>query len=575
MLRMLLPVFRRVIVMKPLCLAIVLLCAASAMPASASPGADRAADVTEARHRAADARYWQHATTNLRLAAGAAMAPALATATRVTIDGLAQQPGPAINTVRKSITALSPAELVSLRRGIAQMIAWNRAPRGSADFKRSLLYWANMHSFVGPTDTPPIVCSPKSGLTYPGMAGLTTQLPNSIDERATWCTCEHGTIQFLTWHRMYLYYFEQVLAAAAGDPNVRLPFWDYETDGHIPTAYRVATYVAAGGATVANPLYVASRQAQLANGSQALSASVTSVSLAMRQTSYAPFDTALEQTPHGAVHCATGVASCPSGYMGYVPTAGNDPIFYSHHANLDRLYECWLRIAPAARLPNDPGQLARQFNFIAGNGDLVQRRVGDMLTTAQLNYSYSGGGGCPSPLLRTAAIESLRPMRSIPLTGPVSLKRGTTTIPLRIAPDARLSLLAFNAPATTGQRATLVIEGLTFDDIPRTLYAVYLRGTGGRRALVGVINFFNATAPHHDAPSDASHEAMPGMADHAEPSETRLDATEALTVLGSAANAQLIIEPTTGLTGSVVAEASKRITAKTNVRFSAARIDVE
>ena len=44
---------------------------------------------------------------------------------------------------RKSVTDLSATELMSLRRGVANMMARNNAPRGSADYRRSWIYWAN------------------------------------------------------------------------------------------------------------------------------------------------------------------------------------------------------------------------------------------------------------------------------------------------------------------------------------------------------------------------------------------------------------------------------------------------
>src|SRR4051812_45780504 len=134
--------------------------------------------------------------------------------------------------LRKSITALTPAELASLRKGYAQMIAWNSAPHGSANYKRSLAYWANMHAYFGSG------CAGTGGLSAAGMSGLSAQTPSNPDDNAVWCTCEHSSSQFLTWHRMYLFYFEKVLQAAAGDPKLRLPYWDYETDAHIPAAYR-------------------------------------------------------------------------------------------------------------------------------------------------------------------------------------------------------------------------------------------------------------------------------------------------------------------------------------------------
>src|SRR3954449_7430958 len=43
---------------------------------------------------------------------------------------------------------------------------------------------------------------------------------------APWSTCNHG-YHFLSWHRMYLYFFERIVRAASGDPNFALPYWDY------------------------------------------------------------------------------------------------------------------------------------------------------------------------------------------------------------------------------------------------------------------------------------------------------------------------------------------------------------
>ena len=40
---------------------------------------------------------------------------------------------------------------------------------------------------------------------------------------------------------------------------------------------------------------------------------------------------------HNAVHRFLG------GHMGIVPSASNDPIFFLHHANIDRIFEAWLR----------------------------------------------------------------------------------------------------------------------------------------------------------------------------------------------------------------------------------------
>jgi hypothetical protein len=470
--------------------------------------------------------------------------------------GVRAAPGPLklLPAPRKSITQLSATELASLRKGFAQMIAWNSAPRGSANFKRSLVYWANMHAYIGAG------CSPNSGLNYPGMSGISAQSKSTPDENATWCTCQHGTIQFLTWHRMYLYYFEKVLQAAAGDPKLRLPFWDYETDGHVPPAYRSPTYVNGQGQTVPNPLYIANRQAQLNSGAAALSASVVSTAGAMPAKSYSPFNSAIEQTPHGAVHCATGVQSCPSGYMGYVPTAGNDPIFYSHHANIDRLYECWVQVDPTKRLPGG-AVLTASFSFIDGAGNLVTRVVGDMLTTAQLGYTYTAGGGCPAVrLARPPLVLQEQPFQVIPLLGETRLPANQRRVPIRAVPELRAGLGA----AAGGQpvrNATLVLEGVGVDDAPGGLFEVALQRGNGRKVVVGVINSFNATAP--------GHEGMAAMDD----GRRAFDATAAVQALG-AGEAQLVVEPTSGVATGNVALAATGPSARAGIHFSAARLEL-
>jgi hypothetical protein len=364
---------------------------------------------------------------------------------------------------------------------------------------------------------------------------------------------------------MYLYYFEKVLQAAAGDPKLRLPYWDYETDGHLPQAYRDPTYVK-NGVTVENPLYVTNRKSQLNAGTGTLIAAVVSTAGAMPATSYSPFNQALEQTPHGAVHCATGVASCPSGYMGYVPTAGNDPIFYSHHANIDRLYECWLKVNQAQRLPTG-ATLNATFNFIDGAGNLVNRKAGDMLTTQQLGYGYTKGGGCPIVIgpIKPPILWREVPWKVFPLAGPTRLGRDVTIVPLRL-PAAELRTQFFSAAprsAAPARQATLVLDDFTADEALGAMYEVILEGAGGKRVSVGVINSFNETAPQHD---DMAANVVRATG-------RRFDATAALQALGAGAGeARLVLQPTSGVTG--VTPEPGTVNVRATARFSAARLEL-
>ena len=63
----------------------------------------------------------------------------------------------------------------------------------------------------------------------------------------------------------------------------------------------------------------------------------------------------LENFPHGAVHSLVGNDydelgnPCDEGWMGSFFTAGLDPLFWLHHANIDRLWQVWLDRTPRTR----------------------------------------------------------------------------------------------------------------------------------------------------------------------------------------------------------------------------------
>src|SRR4030081_3095855 len=283
-----------------------------------------------------------HLIAACRICAGAAPSALIVTVGLLFGPAAAQGQGGDVSPAaqRKSVTALTPADVMSLRRGVEVMMARNSAPRGSNDFRRSWVYWANMHQHFGND------CG--GAISGQGMAGVQSFTASNADETATWCKCQHFNNQFLTWHRMYLWYFERVLQQAAGDQNLRLPYWDYETNGQIPAAYRAATYVNENGRTVRNPLRVDARQPGLNSGVSRLSSGVTSTSSAMAARNFCALGSSLEQTPHGAVHCAMGLGGCPNGVMGAIPASALDPILWAYPPNIDPLYQCCLRLNEAA-----------------------------------------------------------------------------------------------------------------------------------------------------------------------------------------------------------------------------------
>ena len=293
----------------------------------------------------------------------------------------------------------------------------------------------------------------------------------------------------------------------------------------------------------------------------------------MAETTFEPFSSTLEDTPHGAVHCAIVTGGCPNGLMGSIPAAALDPIFYAHHTNIDRLYECWLRVNESARLPNDPTQLNTRFSFIDADGSTRQRRVRDMLTTSQLGYTYGGGGGCPAPQVPETLAQTATPPQHAAVSssseqilasaGPTRLNPISTIVPLTVSPQAR-EVLGRQQGARAPGRIYMVIEGLQYDEAPGGMYDVFLQSADARREQIGVINFFNL------APSRSGARARHTPTHR----NFRFDATDAVRQLHMSGDVQssVIFEATTGLTGASAEAMKPEMNAQANVRFQAAQL---
>lgn len=198
---------------------------------------------------------------------------------------------------------------------------------------------------------------------------------------------------FLPWHRAYLYFFE--LALQDQSPDVGVPWWDW-TSTRSHTLGLPEAFAATGAAP--NPLNRAPfdwPQELIQQVTQALPDTLDLTTtppstrrnpeapdeLPRRQTvgaimgsrTYAQFSTSMENL-HGAVHVWVG------GTMGQVPTAAYDPIFWSHHAFIDYLWQLW-QTSPNGEPPPD--------NMMDVVLDPFPVRVRDMLDIGRLGYDYA------------------------------------------------------------------------------------------------------------------------------------------------------------------------------------------
>ncbi|HEX3808244.1 MAG TPA: tyrosinase family protein [Rhizomicrobium sp.] len=183
-----------------------------------------------------------------------------------------------------------------------------------------------------------------------------------IDKARYWNKCPHFgqcSADFIIWHRAYVYYFERILRDATGDANFALPYWDYENEDSrsFPEAFAPRYLDAAN--TSENPLYNPNRDLGFTSGRFDLSSKICEARNTLAaQTFFHDAGTPgfggdtldkahtqlslIEQRPHNDIHIAVGgVVGSVNGAMADVPTAAFDPIFWVHHANIDRLWVKW------------------------------------------------------------------------------------------------------------------------------------------------------------------------------------------------------------------------------------------
>jgi tyrosinase len=149
---------------------------------------------------------------------------------------------------------------------------------------------------------------------------------------------------FLPWHRAYILYLE--LALRDQNPNTALPWWDWTLGQAVPKAFSDETV--AGNP---NPLYRAHINILDRNTfrfpGQGIRTDTTrlptpgEVKALYSIPNYKDFSDALQQI-HNAIHMWTGGRSGRRrGDMQKQATAAYDPIFWSHHAMVDRVWYLW------------------------------------------------------------------------------------------------------------------------------------------------------------------------------------------------------------------------------------------
>ncbi len=246
--------------------------------------------------------------------------------------------------------------------------------------------------------------------------------------------CQHQSWYFLPWHRGYLAAFEAIVRDAivklGGPADWALPYWNYSDAsnpraGELPPAFAAAKMPDGSP----NPLKVAQRYGVNGAGRVVIDRADASVTSALSESEFpgdasggsagfggpdTPFSHTgsdfdppnpsgvLEDSPHNIVHGLIGGfrrggnpnSALDNGLMSMPDTAALDPIFWLHHANIDRLWEVWLRRDAAHLNATAPawldGPAGRKFQMPGVDGTAFAFTAREMLdmSAPQLDYVY-------------------------------------------------------------------------------------------------------------------------------------------------------------------------------------------
>ncbi|HEV2186400.1 MAG TPA: tyrosinase family protein [Stellaceae bacterium] len=255
-----------------------------------------------------------------------------------------------------------------------------------------------------------------------GYLSPSDQMPKLADTKTFWQQCQHGSWYFLPWHRGYLIAFEAVIRDAVAQlPNAptdwALPYWNYfkPNQNALPPAFMSPDWPDGKGD---NPLYAPQRYGPNNDGNiyvptdQVNQDALGDPDFVGRGSGgsqgFGGVDTGfshsgnvhggVETQPHDMVHGLVGGGDPRTnlpGLMSDPDTAGLDPIFWLHHANIDRLWEIWRQIPTSQGNPTVANWLEgptsigeRSFAMPMPGGQTWTYAPSDMTDLSQLSYRY-------------------------------------------------------------------------------------------------------------------------------------------------------------------------------------------
>ncbi|KAI3943345.1 hypothetical protein MKW92_053746 [Papaver armeniacum] len=208
----------------------------------------------------------------------------------------------------------------------------------------------------------------------------------------------HRSWMFFPWHRMMIYFHERILGSLIGDDTFALPFWNWDSpEGmHVPDMFLNGSFVDTERDSSHLPPQVVDvnfDEQERGLGHEEQKAYNPELFMGCPYKTggdgYCNAPGTIEDAPHNTLHYWMGSNLNPEREnMGAFYSAARDPIFYSHHSNIDRLWEVWRELRSSNNVPADSDWLDTHFFFHNEKSQLVRVKIRDVLDITKLRCTF-------------------------------------------------------------------------------------------------------------------------------------------------------------------------------------------
>ncbi|MCB1506780.1 MAG: tyrosinase family protein [Hyphomicrobiaceae bacterium] len=314
------------------------------------------------------------------------------------------------------------------------------------------------------------------------------------------------------------------------------------------------------------------------------------------------FSSSLEGNPHGTVHGAVG------GEMGFVNSSARDPIFWLHHANIDRLWDVWVRLADGRQNPSATRTWAKQKHSFDTTASKVMATADLLDSRNQLGYIYDdyeiepittsvvvasepiviAGGQVASPGESGHAMvpdgveksDGNKGLKTLSFRRDIALGGRSVVVDLPVAPDAgsALTTFAIEPEKSAIKSAWLVLEDVRIGSDGKLggfSYDIKLKkknAGGSQDVVLGTLNTFTLSALKH---SPGMAHTGGGHGTSGDAGTLRLPISDALRQLGVTGASGALQALSVEFESSIPESADKQYLNVGNIRIETSTLPIE